>query len=189
MSTKPQILVLSQNHSCGPGEVCVFFWGTVGSKKHLTDREKKSLWHRWKARGTQQQLKTWPHLISLHQLVRGSSQRPSYPLVCGERLSKAVACTLFSAPLQCPGTPCPAPEGWAPRRSQRQEAGCCARLPPTGAPTSAHTRSSGSNPKPFPSRERCFDLGLGCFGVGWNLLNKQNCSQTGGVGLTPQTEV
>lgn len=65
----------------------------------------------------------------------------------------------------------------------------CAGLLPTGAHTSAVVGALCSNSEPFPSRERrCFDLGLDCF-VGWNLLSKQNCSQTGWVGLTPQSGV
>lgn len=67
---------------------------------------------------------------------------------------------------------------------------CCARLLSTGAHTSAVVRARCSDSEPFPAlQRRCFDVRLDRFGVGWNLLSKQNCSQTGWVGLTPHSGV
>lgn len=63
------------------------------------------LWYQWKAQGAKQQLQMWPHLISLHWLVRGSSQRPSYSLAAGEWLSNTAACALFTALRRCPEQP------------------------------------------------------------------------------------
>lgn len=106
------------------------------------------------------------------------------PLGSWEAVKGHGAHTLFVAPLRCPEQP-PSTAVWLQRAGHKK--GAKGELSPA-VPVLRRTRTSSS--EPFPSRERrCFDLRLDCFGVGWNLLSKQHCSQNGWVGLTPQLGV